>query len=409
MVKKISAIILALVLCFSVVVLPANAMGFDDGYTFAPGKTSAFKVELDKASYNKGDVVTVRVYLRLADPAAEIKSGYLTIGYNSAAFGSVNTNSLNAVTSSVWDYSWKEPNSSQWATVSGTILNRVLGAATEQEKALYDTYLRVALALDETKDFDNTHGVTGANINAESEPFLTFQLKVKDDVADGTPINVGFSEAALNCKPAQTSLTFLTNIGVTDKGKAAAAATYDVSAACATAVVGSAKAAPVLTKGRAQYKMETLVPGVSVADNFQYRVLSTISKADWEANFENTAVEGETTKALTEVGFIAADTATFDLNTAKTAVIANTTGDYTTGLPAGYKAATTNHIYRTDGDATFACRVDTSKDTCADLTYIAFAKYLDADGQPQVIFYDEAATVLLKSSYDELVNRWLGQ
>ena len=405
MVKKISAIILALVLCLSVVMLPANAAGFDESYVFADGKTSAFRLELDKSSYNKGDTVTVSVYLRLADEAAELKSSYLTFALNSALFDktdAANATINTAVACDTWEAYWKSPASSLWAWVNATVTGRIQKAASAEEKALYDTYLRVSLAQDIDKVTDTKHGVVAGDINAETAPLLTFSLKLRDDIPDGTTVNIAMSEAALKCTPVQTSLTFFTNPGNATTSKAAAAATYDVSAAVASATVGAvAPAAPVLTKASSQVKM-TATSASTVADAFQFRVISSISDADWNTYFANTGKAGATANAITNVGFVAyKGTAGFNLDTAKAAV-AGTAAD-------GYQVATTDYIQHADGtDAKFGCRIDiTSAETRSDVTYVAFAQYLDASGAAQVVFYETSYEALLATNYTGIVAAYL--
>lgn len=398
--KKSFSLLIAIVMLISVFSFGASA-GAPDLSTSATAKVGVAFEYLHEdgtpATYVKpGETITVNVYATSKTDNDDFTKATFMIYFDSSVYSYVEGSRTFEACANV-----ASPASAVEVVNSGTPWNNVAAKMTDEDKAHgWDS----ALSIQVLKDGTNTNSYF---VKENSDKvFLSAKFKVAD-VAEGTTAHIGAPQCTIYAGRRGANYNYI-------QTKAATAPTNvnlvlgDFTREFVVSN-GEAPAAPVLTKGRAQYKMETLVPGVSVADNFQYRVLSTISKADWEANFENTAVEGATTKALTEVGFIAADTATFDLNTAKTAVIANTTGDYTTGLPAGYKAATTNHIYRTDGDATFACRVDTSKDTCADLTYIAFAKYLDADGQPQVIFYDAAATVLLKSSYDELVNRWLGR
>lgn len=385
--KKVLSVVMAVIMLLSCCAVAASA------YTYAPDRTSGEVVIVataDKTTVNPGDVVTITMSIDRGS-IGELGAFGNTIVYNGDQLTPVGTTPQ---TFRTWEgdcaASFANPNAS--GNMNYAVATQLANQMTAEELAYFTKGIMILGSSTSSALRWNPTGL---------EAYMSFQMTVSDSVQPGDEIWVGTHDACV-----EKGVTYFAE-GTKRLPQATA---YNLTNSMVKlTVAGGEVSAPVLTKGRAQYKMETLVPGVSVADNFQYRVLSTISKADWEAHFENTAVEGATTKALTEVGFIAADTATFDLNTAKTAVIANTTGDYTTGLPAGYKAATTNHIYRTDGDATFACRVDTSKDTCADLTYIAFAKYLDADGQPQVIFYDEAATVLLKSSYVDLVNRWLGR
>lgn len=396
--KKFISILMALVMVFSAFAVSATA------WTGTDSQELRIETIADKETVNPGDTVTFTIKLYKNDASAT-ENAFANIAISWMYNDTQITPTKLTYGDVLGNFSSERPIGK---IVAATALTQVKAASTDEEKAAWDANGYNAICkLQGAKDNSSLYGSQGYWQVEDGMTLFVLECVVSDTVEPGTAVNFDMISGLVT----KNHIAFQF-VDTSNNNKAAykyGVSYYDTTAGSVYLNNGGEVSAPVLTKGRAQYKMETLVPGVSVADNFQYRVLSTISKADWEAHFENTAVEGATTKALTEVGFIAADTATFDLNTAKTAVIANTTGDYTTGLPAGYKAATTNHIYRTDGDATFACRVDTSKDTCADLTYIAFAKYLDADGQPQVIFYDEAATVLLKSSYDDLVNRWLGR
>lgn len=159
--------------------------------------------------------------------------------------------------------------------------------------------------------------------------------------------------------------------------------------------------APVLTKAASQVKM-TATSATTVEDAFQFRVISKISDADWNTYFANTGKAGATANAITSVGFVAyKGTAGFNLDTAKAAV--------TGTAAAGYDVATTDYIQHADGsDAQFGCRIDiTSAETRSDVTYVAFAQYLDADGAAQVVFYDASYEALLATNYTGIVAAYL--
>lgn len=415
MVKKISAIVLALVLCLSVAILPANAAaGFDGSYVFAAGKTSAFRLELDQATYNPGETVTVSVYFRFADDVAEIKSSYLTFGVNSALFDK--TNSANATITGatacpVWKTYWKDPTSSQWGWCNDTIAGRINKANSETEKSKYDTYLRVSLAQDTDRVTDTTHGVVASELNA-SQPLLTFKLKLRDDIAPGTAINIGMPSGAVTCAPAQTTVTVFTDPGNATTGKPQANTTYDVSEAVASASIASA--GPVVAKSKAQIRM-TKTGENEVAPEFSYRVISKITKADWDKYFSGT-LDSDTelggTYAIQKVGFVVAETANFVLDDAKAAAkkYAESATPDTEDLGV-YKVATTNFIQKVDdnSDAFFACRMDTSVSTKSDRKYIAFVQYKDGEGNLVYAFYDQAEEILLDSKYDDYKQAWLGQ
>ena len=159
---------------------------------------------------------------------------------------------------------------------------------------------------------------------------------------------------------------------------------------------------PKVEREKGQIKMTATGDG-TVADEFQFRVLSKISDADWKTYLANTG-SSEDNNCLTKLGFVAyKGTEDFDMAQAQAAAKAGET-------QGNYYVATTNYVKHTDGsDAEFAARIDTSKTTCDDATYIAFIQYKDADGTEQYAFYDAEYTALIKTNYDLLVSQYLGQ
>ena len=149
-----------------------------------------------------------------------------------------------------------------------------------------------------------------------------------------------------------------------------------------------------------QYKM-TATSAEAVADEFQFRVISKISDADWNTYLANTG-SSEDNNCVTKLGFVAYKGAEgFDMDQAKAAAKAGET-------QGNYYVATTNYIKHTDGsDAEFAARIDTTKTTCDDATCIAFVQYKDADGTEQYAFYDAEYKAQLKTNYDSLVQKYL--
>lgn len=230
--------------------------------------------------------------------------------------------------------------------------------------------------------------------NADS-PAYSLKFKVLDTAEAGANADFG-CPASVNFNSRKTYQSVRTvNTGTIGAGEIAATPVYTVS------VAGGEVAGPVLTKASSQVKM-TATSANTVADAFQFRVISSISAADWDAYFANTGKAGATANAITNVGFVAyKGTTGFNLDTAKAAV-AGTAAD-------GYQVATTDYIQHADGtDAKFGCRIDiTSAETRSDVTYVAFAQYVDASGAAQVVFYDASYEALLATNYTGIVAAYL--
>lgn len=230
--------------------------------------------------------------------------------------------------------------------------------------------------------------------NADS-PAYSLKFKVLDTAEAGANADFG-CPASVNFNSRKTYQSVRTvNTGTIGAGEIAATPVYTVS------VAGGEVAGPVLTKASSQVKM-TATSATTVADAFQFRVISSISAADWDTYFANTGKADATANAITSVGFVAyKGTTGFNLDTAKAAV-AGTVAD-------GYQVETTDYIQHADGaDAKFGCRIDiTSAETRSDVTYVAFAQYLDASGAAQVVFYDASYEALLAKNYTGIVASYL--
>ena len=163
------------------------------------------------------------------------------------------------------------------------------------------------------------------------------------------------------------------------------------------------QAGPVVAKSRAQVKM-TATSETTVAEDFMFRVISTITDADWDAYFANTAAGGGT-NAIQRLGFVAyRGTDGFDMETAQT--VAQGTA------MEGYEVAWTNYIQKTSdtADAYFGARLEiTSEATRSDVTYVGVVEYLDADGTTAYAFYDAAEQALLNTNYDTIVADYLAR
>lgn len=229
--------------------------------------------------------------------------------------------------------------------------------------------------------------------NADS-PAYSLKFKVLDTAEAGANADFG-CPASVNFNSRKTYQSVRTvNTGTIGAGEIAATPVYTVS------VAGGEVAGPVLTKASSQVKM-TATSETTVADAFQFRVISKISSEDWNDYFANTGKDGATENVITSVGFVAYKGTAFDLEAAKAVAQA--------GKDSGdYAYADTDYICHEDGGvATFGCRINYSAKPENDPTYIAFAKYKDASGADQIVFYAAAETSPLATNYTGIVAAYL--
>lgn len=162
-------------------------------------------------------------------------------------------------------------------------------------------------------------------------------------------------------------------------------------------VEAEAPAGPAVTLSKQQINMDMDNDGV-ITDDFSFRALCEISNDDWNTYFADTAAAGSA-NAINGVGIVAADKASFDLAAAQEAAKANFADQ---GADTGaYKVAWTTYIQKVgDASAYFGARIDTTKDSCQDVSYVGVVAYLDAEGAQQFMFFDAAKTVDLKTNYE---------
>lgn len=227
---------------------------------------------------------------------------------------------------------------------------------------------------------------------------LTFYLKEKATAANGS-YEIGFNAKQVDRLMGTYSTVDDVDSVIVGANKASITPAM-VSYQNATITIGEEAKAPVLTKAASQVKM-TLTSATTVAEPFQYRVISKISGDDWNEYFANTGTENAGTNAITSVGFVAyKGAAAFDLETAKAVANGATAADYV--------AAETDYIQYDGSEARFGCRIDFTAKPENDVTYIAYAKYLDANGAAQVVFYDAAESSPVASKYTEMVAAYVG-
>lgn len=377
--KKVLSVVMAVIMLLSCCALAASA------YTYAPTQTTGevvISATADKTTVNPGDEVTITMSINRGSKG-ELGAFGNTIVYNGDQLTPVGTTPQ---TFRTWEgdcaASFANPNAS--GNMNYAVATQLKAQMTEEELAYF------------TKGIMILGSATSSALRwnpTDTEAYMSFKMTVSNDVQPGDEIWVGTPQAA-----------FVKGVSYFAEGtKRMTNDVYDLTNSMVKLTVagGETPAAPVLTKTSAQVKM-TPNSATTVEDAFQFRVVSKISDADWNTYFANTGVADATTNAITSVGFVAyKGTEGFSLDTAK-AVAAGTAAD-------GYSVATTNYIQHTDGaDAQFGCRMEiTSAETRSDLTYVAFAQYVDASGAAQVVFYDAAYEALLATNYTGIVASYL--
>ena len=164
-------------------------------------------------------------------------------------------------------------------------------------------------------------------------------------------------------------------------------------------VAGNAVVGPKVIKTSAQVKMTAT--SVDDVTDYKFRVISSISDADWQMYFANTGNKAAENNAIIEAGFVAyKGTTGFCYETAM-AVAQDSASD------ADYTKATTSYIQKTDGsDAKFAARIELQS-APFDATYIAYVKYLNDAGVATYAFYDFEGKALLQTNFESIVNDYI--
>ena len=239
MIKKISALILALVLCLSVMVVPVSAAGVELG-----DAQIAFRIEWDKESYSAGETAVLSVYMDASDDLS-LYTGSFLIGVNSAVFPTdINTQAAireGSTTSELFN-SYYKAGESNLSVLASSVVPKVQAKNTAEENELYDWYIKFTAA----KNTGGSHpsvgttkeGFYGSDFDPE-EPILTISLVVGDSVADGTVVNAAMTSGSVTCSPAQTAWKYYKTPGSATTTANVATSAIDVAQAVATpAVVG---------------------------------------------------------------------------------------------------------------------------------------------------------------------------
>lgn len=205
MVKKISALVLALVLCLSVVVVPANAAKVEIG-----DNIFAIAFEWDKTSYNAGDTAYLSVYADGHDDYS-FYTGTITFGLSSDVFDpAVHTTAYlkeNTTTADWFNTYYKAAADGAISQLASTVATNVTAANTAEEQALYDWYVKIGFAKNSAGSHENVGttkaGFGGADFNPD-EPIMVIALTVKEDVADGTAVSAAITSGTF-LKPSTTA------------------------------------------------------------------------------------------------------------------------------------------------------------------------------------------------------------
>lgn len=264
---------------------------------------------------------------------------------------------------------------------SGSFTFQVKPAAAAYGTLSQDTWQ--AMLFDWTANMDDN----ALMFNCASEkPVFSFYLQKLDTAADGA-YEVGIIDG---CKV--PTVVYDTSNAV-DTMASADGAKATISVQNATITLGSAAAAPVLSTAGRQVKMD-VADGAVVEHTEQLRVVSSISNDDWNNYFANTTDEAATTNKLVEVGIVATQGA-FDMEAAKTAA------QQGKGVHGDYTVATTTYIQNTGSDYRFGARIEYQTNVF-DTTYVAFAKYLNAEGAKAYVFYDASYALAFATDYNSI-------
>lgn len=395
MIKKISAIALALVLCLSVVVMPASA-----AVELGSAKI-AFALEWDKATYSAGDTAVLSVYMDAADDLS-LFTGAFTIGFNSAVINPAdNPNAdiqANATTDETFATYYKDASTQVAWVTTATLLTKVDGSNTSEENEKFDSYLKFSASKlsggSHENSGSNKAGYNGSDFDP-AKPILVLKLVVADGVADGTAIEAAITQGTKNMTPAASALTawkYYSNPGNATTSPNLAATDIDISAAKASATVGTSGLAVSYWKDQIRFQADD---AGKYANKFDYRMLATID--GFADIFDDVADAKDTSDndGILEAGFIFSKSGTVD----KDAAIAQINGGAAT-----YSAVTNAYVSTSFGGKEYvmACYVGNIADADVDtaLSALGYVKYM-VDGETEVATFDAAQTSTFRTLYDK--------
>lgn len=377
--RKVLGVVLAIAMLTGVFSMMASAL--------APDSAVDLYLSTDKSVYAAGDEIIITVSEQVDPVVGEMRiGGTYAIGYPSAVVEPYSTSA------ELTDHGFSAIQAGSDTTISGVnFTDYILGDAgcSLDAGAPWDAVIGYIVADD---------GLTSIGSLNEKTDLFTIKMKIKADAPDGT-YTLGFNE---NCYENYYGYSNDMNMGGVygyDDYGYGTACNYGYNTC--TFTVGAA--GPKVDYYKAQLKM-TPDSATTVKDDFQFRVQSVITDADWDAYFAQTATADETKNAITEMGIVAYKGAgTFDEATAKALVTDGTAA-------ADYATAGTTYVQKASdsADAYFGAIIKAKHTTMVnDVTYMGYVKYVDAAGDAQVIFYETAKTAALASNYDNYVSQYL--
>lgn len=390
--KKVISIVLAVVLALSVMSVAAFA-AFDPstqklGLVLVPDK--------DLTKLAPGDEVTFTMYCDVADFSTLFGVYKIPVFFDPDVYTAENAYTLHNDFANFY-----KPSSTTTIVTAAATVSKIAGYASNVDTTRHTAFVNFLGAADTSLGVTAAGGYNmtpaeegGTRTGAE----LSFKMTVK---ADADLVNGNTDVVIPDALSYASGMYFKTTNGTKTTNLTNAQVNTELANAMAN---NPAAAGPAVTKAKSQVKM-TPTSATTVADEFSFRVISTITDADWDAYFANTGVADATTSYITAVGMVAFRGAAADFNadTAKAVVAGTATDD-------SYGAATTDYICKAgdDADATFGAVVLLDHSTfTTDLTYMGFVQYVDASGAAQTIFYETAGTAALSSNYDNIVSAYL--
>lgn len=401
MIKKISATLLALVLCLSVVVIPASAATVELG-----DAGIAFSLEWDKEYYNAGDTAVLSVYMDAADDLALFTGSFL-IGLNSSVISQADNPiadvKANSTTSDLFGSYWK-PAETNLSWLATTVASKVTAANTAEEKALYDHYLKFTAAKNTAGSHENAlnnkDGFYGSEFDP-TEPIMTISFTVAAGVPDGTVINAAIPSGSLTSVPAQTAWKYYSNPGNASTSANLAVARFDVTQTIATSTVGepAVPATPLtVVKWKDQIKFDTNKDG-SYAGTFNYRTLAELNNFYEIFDDVADAVDTADGDGILDAGFVFNKGTALDVEVAKAQVEGTGSAVYTQTKNT-YLSTTMK-----DGSVVMACVVYgiADADVATTLSTLAYVKYMQ-DGEVKYAYYD-----VVTGTFEGLYNDYYSQ
>lgn len=391
MVKKISALVLALMLCLSVVVLPASAVEIP----VAPTNGMSYYLEWDQESYMPGDEATLNVYVRVDEATDMLMTGYMVIAFDDY----IDTSSVSFTPSDLYDSIYKDLNEN-YTWMAASLVSKITAANTADENALYPTnYLRMSIGKNTGGSHANASnaklGLPVSEINELEEPFFSITVTVSDDAPEtGAKLS-----AAMPSGLASVTTYSTMNYRLNDTTKNVKMASYDYSAAVAEATIGEAAAELIpleVSHWKEQIRFDLVGGSGANANNykgtFDYRMLATID------NFDE--VIGTDYDKVLDVGFIFNKGADIDLAAAKAQVEGGGDAIYSQVRNVYVSTAYQGKTY------VISCLVNNIKDADVStaLSAMAYVVYTDANGETAYAYSD-----VKTKTFDVLYNTYYSQ